>query len=195
MYIIAGLGNIGSKFENTKHNIGFMVVDYLAQKYGLEITKSLNKGLYAQGYIANKKVMLLKPQTYMNLSGECIGPMARYFDVESAELLVIYDDVDFDIGVNKLRKSGSAGTHNGMKDIVRNLGDTNFPRLRMGVGNNKLYDLADYVLAPFDEKQIPVLNEQIRLATECVEEFIANGIDVAMNKYNNKKIESNTSEN
>jgi PTH1 family peptidyl-tRNA hydrolase len=156
MYLIVGLGNIGSKYRLTRHNIGFETVDYLAEQHGISINKEKFRGTYGQGTIAGEKVILLKPSTYMNASGECIRPFLDYFDIDLEDLIVIHDDVDFVPGTVKIRKSGGAGTHNGMKSVVQHVGSGAFPRIRIGVGNNKQFDLVDYVLGAFFPRKSPL---------------------------------------
>ena len=186
MYLIVGLGNIGQKFEGTRHNIGFEVVDKLAQKHNGSFKEKFN-GVYAQVMIGGKKVILLKPSTYMNLSGECVRPFVDYFEIECEDLFIIHDDIEFDLGILKLRKKGGAGTHNGMKSIIEHLGEGNFPRLRFGVGNDKRVDLASYVLGRFRDEEKEVVALSTDRGCEIVESFISEGIDFAMNKYNIKK--------
>ena len=185
MYLIAGLGNIGDRFLLTRHNIGFETADYIAAQQDISFSqKDKFKGMIAQGTIAGKKVLLVKPSTYMNLSGECIRPVMDWYGIEPEELIVIHDDVDFAPGIVKVRKQGGAGTHNGMKDIVAALGTGNFARIRIGVGTNKKMDLADYVLSRFLPEELPVMREAVITAADAVMEIVENGIDAAMNKYN-----------
>ena len=186
MYLIVGLGNIGQKFDGTRHNIGFEVVDKLAQKYNASFKEKFN-GVYSQVMIGGKKVILLKPSTYMNLSGECVRPFVDYFDVEIEDLFIIHDDIEFDLGTLKIRKKGGAGTHNGMKSIIGLLGESGFPRLRFGVGNDKGVELANYVLGRFRDEEKEVVALASHRACEIVESYLSDGIDFAMNKYNIKK--------
>ena len=148
MYIIAGLGNPGKKYENTRHNIGFITLDYLAERHDIQINKIKHKALVGEGRISGQKVLLVKPQTYMNLSGESLREVMDYYKVDIEDLIVIYDDIDLPAGTVRIRKKGSAGTHNGMRSIVQHLGQ-DFPRIRMGIGNERKGDLADFVLGGF----------------------------------------------
>lgn len=184
MYLIAGLGNVGAKYQLTRHNIGFEAADYIAAQFGIALDKEKFNGTYGQGMIEGKKVIIVKPSTYMNLSGECIRPFMDYFGIAEEELIVIHDDVDFEPGVVKIRKQGGSGTHNGMKNIVQMLGTGNFARVRIGIGNNKRMDLADYVLSRFLPEEIPVMREAVITAGDAVREIIAGGIDAAMNRCN-----------
>lgn len=185
MYLIAGLGNIGDRFTLTRHNIGFEAVDYIASQYGIVFSqKDRFNGMIGQGMIENEKVLLVKPSTYMNQSGECIRPVMDWYQIDSPHLIVIHDDVDFAPGVIKVRKQGGAGTHNGLKDIVAKLGTGNFCRVRIGVGNNKQMDLADYVLSRFLPEELPIMRQAVISAEGIVRETVLCGIDSAMNRYN-----------
>ena len=147
MYLIAGLGNPGTKYEGTRHNIGWQVIDELAEKYNIRVLENKFKGLTGKGMIGSEKVLLLKPLTYMNLSGESIAEAVRFYKIdETTELIVIADDISLDVGQIRIRKKGSAGGHNGLKNIIAQLGHENFARIKMGVGEKPAgYDLADYV--------------------------------------------------
>ena len=148
MYIIAGLGNPGKKYENTRHNMGFLAVDLLAEKYDIRIDKIKFKALVGEGRIAGQKVLLVKPQTFMNLSGQSIVEIMNFYKEDVENLIVIYDDIDIPTGTIRIRKKGSAGTHNGMRNIVYLLGDDGFPRIRVGIGatDGKQRDLINYVI-------------------------------------------------
>lgn len=187
MYLIAGLGNPGRQYENTRHNIGFDAVDYFAAKHGMRIDRPKFDGLYAQGVVNSQKVIIVKPQTYMNLSGDCIRPFADYFDIPEENIIILHDDIEFDVGTIKIRKKGSGGTHNGMKDIVLKLGSTDFPRVRIGVGNDKKMELYSYVLGHIPEEERKILDEAVVKCSLILEEYLSNGIDSAMNLYNEKK--------
>lgn len=195
MYLIAGLGNIGQQFNLTRHNIGFEAVDYIAEKYDIPINKEKFNGKYGQGVIDGKKVILLKPSTYMNLSGECIGPFLHFFDIEPQELIVIHDDIDFETGSVRIRKKGSGGTHNGMKNIIYVIGTTDFPRIRIGVGNDKRFDLASYVLSRFKPDEIPAMQKAVVRVSEIIHTIMTDGIDKAMNEYNPRKAKNDQEEN
>lgn len=185
MYIIAGLGNPGKKYENTRHNIGFITLDYLAERHDIQINKIKHKALVGEGRISGQKVLLVKPQTYMNLSGESLREVMDYYKVDIEDMIVIYDDIDLPAGTVRIRKKGSAGTHNGMRSIVQHLGQ-DFPRIRMGIGNERKGDLADFVLGGFSKEDREVLEPAVVRACDSVECYIAEGIEKAMNKYNIK---------
>ena len=188
MYIIAGLGNPGKQYEMTRHNIGFHTIDYIADKDGVKMKKLKFKAVYGEGNIAGEKVYLVKPQTYMNLSGETIGEMAKFYKIPPENIIVINDDISLDTGRIRVRGKGSAGGHNGLKSIIYQLQSDNFPRVKMGVGapKHKDYDLADFVLGRFTKDEIPVMEDAIIKAEGAVCEIIKNGVESAMNKYNGK---------
>lgn len=189
MYIIAGLGNPGKKYENTRHNIGYQVVDALAEKHGISILELKFKGIIGKGMIGGEKVILVKPLTYMNLSGECIREAVSYFKIdETAELIIIADDVSLDAGQIRIRKKGSAGGHNGLKNIIAQLGHEEFMRIKMGVGEKPSgYDLADYVLGHFTKEDEKILSESRKNAVSAIETILDAGIEKAMNLYNTKR--------
>lgn len=186
MYIIAGLGNPGKKYEGTRHNIGWQVVDELADKHGIRIIESRFKGLVGKGVIGGEKVLLLKPLTYMNLSGESIGEAVRFYKIDgTARLIVISDDISLDVGQLRLRKKGSAGGHNGLKNIIAHLGSEEFMRIRIGVGDKPAgSDLVDYVLGSFGREEKKILDETKKNAVLAIETIISDGMDKAMNLYN-----------
>ena len=188
MKLIVGLGNIGKEYEGTRHNIGFMVADELAKRWGITIWKNERSAMCAEHRIP-EKVFLIKPTTYMNLSGGPIQEMSGYFKIDpETELIVIYDDIDLEPGQLRIRKKGSAGGHNGIKDIIRRLGTEKFIRIRVGVGAKpKDWDLADFVLGHFSDSDRKLVDEGINDAAEAVEMILSEGVDAAMNKYNRKK--------
>ncbi|BDF33478.1 peptidyl-tRNA hydrolase [Lachnospiraceae bacterium] len=188
MFIIAGLGNPTLQYEGTRHNVGFDVIDTIADKYNISVDYRKNRAYVGKGIIAGQKVLLAKPQTYMNLSGESIRALVDYYKVdEETELLVIYDDVSLGVGQLRIRKKGSAGGHNGIKSIISCLGTDIFPRIKVGVGEKpKRYDLADYVLGHFSRAEREMMEEGYRHAAEAVEMIAAGDIDAAMNEYNRK---------
>lgn len=196
MFIIAGLGNPKREYENTRHNIGFDVIDALAKKHGISVNETKWKGLIGKGIIAGQKVILVKPLTFMNLSGECIRQVADYFHVDpETELLVIADDISLDVGKIRIRKKGSAGGHNGLKNIILHMGTEGFPRIKMGVGEKPAgYDLADYVLGHFSKDERTQMDASIEDAIDSIELILADEIDVAMNKYNKKNTKPQNSE-
>lgn len=188
MYVIAGLGNPGTKYVNTRHNIGFMVVDELAGKSGISVTEKKHKALVGKGIVSGEKVLLVKPQTFMNLSGESIREIIDYYKIEEkSELIVISDDISLGVGALRIRKKGSAGGHNGLKNIILHLGHDEFQRIRLGVGEKPSdYDLADYVLGHFQEEDRALIAESVKQAAKAVEVMIAEGADKAMNEFNKK---------
>ncbi len=189
MYVIAGLGNPEKKYFGTRHNVGFAVVDALADKYGIEFTETKFKAAYGKGRIGADRVILVKPLTYMNLSGEAIRPICDYFKIDSKEeLIVISDDVELDAGNIRVRPKGSAGGHNGLKNIIAQLGHSEFNRVRVGVGKKpKEWDMVDWVLGHFEGEDAVNIKEGIDRAILAVEEIMTAGVDSAMNKYNTKK--------
>ena len=185
MYLIVGLGNPGKEYENTRHNMGFKVLNKLSKKYNIPITKSKFNGKYGTGIIENEKVILLEPQTYMNLSGEAIKPMLDFYKVDYSNLLVIYDDIDTNPGKIRIRKKGGPGTHNGMKSVVSRLNSEDFPRVRVGIGMPEFKgDLVNYVIGNITDEDYEELKKGINKASEAVASIIKDGIDMAMNKYN-----------
>ena len=188
MFVIVGLGNPGKKYENTRHNAGFIAIDALADKYGIRIEEKKHKALCGTGVIEGVKVLLVKPQTYMNLSGESVRGLVDYYKVDiETELLVIFDDVSLDVGQLRIRKKGSAGGHNGIKSIIQHLGSNIFQRIKVGVGEKpKEYQLADYVLGHFSKSEREVMEEGYRNAIEAVEMIVKGDIDAAMNAFNKK---------
>lgn len=189
MYIIVGLGNPGRKYENTRHNLGFITIDRLASKHDIKVDKIKFKALVGDGRIAGQKVLLVKPQTYMNLSGESVREVANFYKVEPDEIIVIYDDLDLPLGNLRIRKSGSAGTHNGMKSVVYQLKSDQFPRVRIGIGQNGDKDIIDFVIGGFRKEEVPILKDTVDKAVMAIESMIGETVDIAMNKYNSKKTE------
>ena len=185
MKAIIGLGNPGMKYAGTRHNIGFDAVTAIADKYNLSINNKKFKGVYADGHIAGEKVLLVQPQTYMNLSGECVREVADFYKLNPDEIIIICDDINLDVGRLRIRKKGSSGGHNGLKNIIAHLGTEEFPRIRVGVGEKtEGWDLADYVLARFDKDSEPVIREALANVVGAVETWISEGIDAAMNRFN-----------
>ena len=184
MYLIVGLGNPEPEYSDTRHNMGFDVINNLSKKTGIEVTKNKFDALYGTGTIENEKVVLLKPQTYMNLSGRSIRECKNFFKIENDKIIVIYDDIDIEPGTIKIRKKGSAGSHNGMKSVINEIGTTEFPRIRVGTGQPQKEELVNYVLKKLSKDEKNVLEEGIEAASKSIIEIIKNGIDTAMNKYN-----------
>ncbi|MBO4982299.1 MAG: aminoacyl-tRNA hydrolase [Lachnospiraceae bacterium] len=188
MYIIAGLGNPGKEYENTRHNIGFRVIDRLAEQEKIQVLEKKHKAIVGKGYVAGQKCILAKPQTYMNLSGESVRELIDYYKAdEQTELIVISDDISLDVGQLRIRKKGSAGGHNGLKNIIAHLGHDNFMRIKMGVGEKpKGYDLADYVLGHFSKEENRIMEEAADRAADAIRKILTDGADAAMNAYNRK---------
>lgn len=189
MYFIVGLGNPGDKYENTRHNMGFLTIDYLSRKFDIKVKKLKFKSLYGQGEISGQKVMLIKPQTYMNSSGEAIRELRNYYNFDMDKLIVIVDDIDIIFGTIRIKAKGSSGSHNGMKSIIYNLVDDSFPRIKIAVGKKPEYmDLANFVLSGFTEKEVEIIRDEIALASDAVEMILDSGVEKAMNKFNSIKL-------
>ena len=186
MFLIVGLGNPENEYANTRHNMGFDTINKLAKQYHIDLNKSQFKGIYGTGIIENKKVLLLKPQTYMNLSGESIIEVIQFYKIDLKDVMIIYDDMDIEPGKIKIRKKGGAGSHNGMKSVIQNLTSEEFTRIRVGIGTPKdKYDKIQYVIGPISlEQDKEQLNKGTEKAKEAVIEIIKNGVDSAMNKFN-----------
>lgn len=191
MNLIIGLGNPGKQYAATKHNAGFEVIDKLAYDNNININKAKFNALIGEGIIKNKKVVLVKPLTYMNLSGESIKAAINWYKISNKDIIVIYDDIDLDIGAIRIREKGSAGGHNGMKNIIYLLNTDEFIRVRVGVGNKpKEWNLADYVLSRFSKDEIPQIIDGFTKAADAIETILESGVCVAMNKYNQKRKEN-----
>lgn len=181
--LIVGLGNPGKEYENTRHNIGFMIIDTY-----LNVSKYQEKfnGLYYEKMVNGEKIIFLKPQTYMNNSGNSVGKFASYFNINSEDILVIQDDLDHNFGDYKLKNNSSSGGHNGIKSIISALGTENFPRLKIGIATEKNKDVIDFVLGKFSKKEMEIINKNMPIYKEIIDSFINNGIDKTMNVYNTK---------
>ena len=185
LIVIAGLGNPGDKYSNSKHNIGFVTVDQLAGRHDIKITRLKHKALTGEGLIAGKKVMLVKPQTYMNESGRSVRDIVNYYDVDLENLYVIYDDVDIPMGSLRIRKQGGAGSHNGMKNIIYLLENDEFPRFRIGIGGDLgRIPLRDYVLSGFEKEDLDDVRNAVIRCVDALEAALSDGIEAAMLKYN-----------
>lgn len=185
MYVVVGLGNPGSKYRETRHNVGFSVIDILGNRYNTKINKIKFKSLYAEIKIGNEKVLLVKPQTYMNNSGETLLEISNFFKVPIENIIVVLDDIDIDFGSLRVRQKGSAGSHNGMKSIIYLLKDDKIPRVKIGVGRPEPgRDLADFVLGRFSKQEEVEIGETLVKAADAVECFIKEDINSSMNKYN-----------
>jgi len=187
MTVIVGLGNPGNKYVYTRHNVGFRVIDVLSGKYNISVNKLKHKALCGEGTIEGKKVLLVKPQTFMNSSGESVRDIVEWYKLPLENLIVIYDDTDLPVGTVRIRSHGSAGTHNGMKSVIYQLESDEFPRIRIGIGKApEGWDLADYVLGEFTEEDFVPVKESIERAAAAVSTILTDGITAAMNLYNGK---------
>lgn len=185
MYLIVGLGNPGKQYEATRHNVGFIAIDEIARELEIKVDKLKFKSLIGEGRIGTEKIILAKPQTFMNLSGEAVVELMNYYKVDISNLIVIYDDIDLDSGKVRIRKSGSAGTHNGMRNIIYLLGKQDFPRIRIGVSKPKNgQDLASFVLSKFEKSEQDNIKEAIEISRKAVTETVETNLDKAMNLYN-----------
>jgi PTH1 family peptidyl-tRNA hydrolase len=184
-FIITGLGNPGKEYARNRHNVGFMFMDRLAEKHGLKFSRMMHKGIVALGDLAGAKVALVKPMTFMNDSGACVGPIAKFYKTPSKEVLAVYDELDLPEGLLRLRGKGGAGGHNGMKSLIARLGSDEFPRLRIGIGRPPgRMAPKDYVLQDFSAGEMAALNEAFDKGIEGVHRWITQGIDNAMNYVN-----------
>ena len=183
-YLIVGLSNPGRAYAFNRHNVGFMAVDKLALRAGIDLRRVQNKAIVGSGRLADRPVILAKPQTFMNLSGEAVGALANYYRVPPTALLVIYDELDIPFGVIRLREKGGAGGHNGMRSIIQHMGN-DFPRLRLGVGRPPgRMDAAAFVLQDFGRDELPLVSEMLTTAGDAVESFVRQGIDLTMSRFN-----------
>ncbi len=188
MYLIVGLGNPERKYDGTRHNVGFEAIDALSKHYGIEVNHKEHKGLVGKGMLNGHKVVIMKPKTYMNLSGECVFPMSEYYEVDpTTELVIISDDVSLSTGNIRVRKKGSAGGHNGLKNIINLLGTNEFPRIRVGVGECETGDMVSHVLGHYDAEDREKVDASMEKVIGAVELFLEGDLDTAMNKYNVKE--------
>ena len=183
MFLIVGLGNPGREYENTRHNIGFAAMDVLAEKYNIDINRSKFKGEYGEGFINGNKVILLKPYTFMNLSGESVREAIDFYKLTEEQVLIIYDDISLELGRLRIREKGSAGGHNGIKSIINHMGTDVFTRIKIGVGAPK-GDLVNHVLGKFSKDEVNILKQTLDAVTEATADIIDNGAKDAMNKFN-----------
>jgi peptidyl-tRNA hydrolase, PTH1 family len=185
LFLIAGLGNPGSKYDKTRHNIGFQVVEALAQKHSLTFGKLEHKAMTASGTIANNRVLLAKPQTFMNVSGDSVVPLAHFYKIPTERVLIVCDDLDIPLGTLRLRKAGSSGGQNGMKHILQRFGTQEINRVRVGIGRPPgRMNPADYVLLPFKGDEVITAIEVTDRAVKAIERWLVDGIEAAMNQYN-----------
>jgi len=188
LYIIVGLGNPGKRYENTRHNVGFDTIDYLSAKYGIKVSKLKHKALIGDGSIQGTRVLLVKPQTFMNLSGESVRDIVEWYRAPLQNVIIIYDDTDLPPGRVRIRPKGSSGTHNGMKSVIYQLQSDEFPRIRIGIGKRpENWDLADYVLSKINVEERKLIDESILKAAQAVVEITKSGIEAAMNVYNRQE--------
>ena len=187
MFVIVGLGNPGKKYEKTRHNMGFLAIDKLAEKHDIKVNKLKHKALTGDGFIFGQKALLVKPQTYMNLSGESVREIVSYYDIDLEDLIVIYDDFDLEIGTIRIRKKGSAGSHNGMKSIIGQIQSKDFPRIRIGIGKSGGgAEWKDFVLGKTSKQDEKLIEDAVDRASDAVGCILEKGIDKAMNEYNVK---------
>lgn len=184
--IIVGLGNPEAKYTTTRHNVGFNAVDYISKRLGVSINKLKFEGLFCQTEIEGKRVLLLKPQTYMNESGRSLVQFSKFYKVPAENIIVIFDDISLDVGKMRIRKKGSAGGHNGIKSIISHLGSDNFPRIKIGVGQKPHpdYDLASWVLSPLPLKEREIVNENNSAVYDALTLMLKGEFEAAMGKYN-----------
>lgn len=185
VFDLSDFGNPGVEYERTRHNVGFKVVDKIAENLKIDMSKNKFNAIIGEGRFENEKIILMKPQTYMNLSGNSVRQVMDFYKLDSENLIVIYDDIDIELGRIRIKKSGGAGTHNGMRNIVQMISSENFPRVRVGTGKPKFQmDLAEYVLMPFSKEEDEVVKKAISRATEAVIKIINSDIQTAMNEFN-----------
>lgn len=187
MYLIVGLGNPGKQYEKTRHNVGFDVLDLVSDKYNINMNRIKFKGIYGEGKIDGERVILLKPTTFMNLSGESVKEVCSFYKIENKNIIVIYDDISLDVGRMRIRKSGSAGGHNGIKNIISNLSSDVFPRIKVGVGAPK-EDLISHVLGRFSDEDRIKIEKVFNAAADAVQCIITKGTCEAMNDFNGSKV-------
>lgn len=186
MKLIVGLGNPGKEYEKTRHNMGFFYIDYYSKKNNINITKKKFNGLYADFIVNNEKIIILKPQSYMNLSGEVIKKFVDYFDIDIKDILIICDDLDTDLGKFRLRASGSSGGHNGLKNIELLLGTSVYSRLKIGISHNRDIDTKNYVLSKLDNDSFSKIEDNAEIICKIIDDFFENDIELLMSKYNRK---------
>ncbi len=184
MKLIVGLGNPGLEYANTRHNVGFMIMDALAKQYGFEYSKNKFQGLYGEAIIDSEKVLFLKPQKYMNLSGEVISAFVNFFKIPLTDVLIFVDDLNLPCGKIRVKQKGSSGGHNGLKDIERCLGTEEYSRVKIGISNNKDIDTKDYVLGKFNSSDLEIIQHSVNISCNICKDFLKNNIDYLMSKYN-----------
>ena len=188
MYLIVGLGNPGDKYTFTRHNAGFLAIDQIAKRHNIPLSSTGHNAVFGKGKICGKDVILAQPQTFMNASGIAVKQLMNFFHISLDELVVIYDDMDIDVGSLRIRLNGSAGTHNGMKSIIIDyLKTENFKRVRVGIGRPAHHNIIDFVLSNFTEDEMPLLADSLKSAADAIDVMMSRGADVAMNQFNKKK--------
>ncbi len=186
--LIVGLGNPGAKYDRTRHNIGFDLIDQLAKRWQIPVSDQKRfQGIVGEGWVTRQKIVLLKPQTFMNLSGQSVRSVLDWYKLEPTEVLVLYDDLDLPLGKLRIRLTGSAGGHNGMKSIISHLGTPTFPRLRMGIGKSQ-DETISHVLGKFSAAESSIVTDVLQLSADAVELSLGSGVEKAMNKYNNRSV-------
>lgn len=191
MYIIAGLGNPTKEYDKTRHNVGFLAIDALADQYHIDVSEKKHKALCGRGAIEGQKVVLMKPQTFMNLSGESIRAAVDFYKVDPEDIIIIYDDISLEPGQLRIRLKGSAGGHNGIKNIIAHLGTQEFPRIKVGIGAKPpRMDLADYVLSRFSQGEQKLMDDAFKEAADAAVMMMTDGAERAMNHFNTKKKEA-----
>lgn len=187
LYVVVGLGNPGKDYTNTRHNVGFDTLDIIAKRNNIDLNKIKFKSVYGEGFIGREKVILVKPQTYMNNSGITVRELIQFYKLPVENIIVIVDDIDIGFADIRIKAKGSAGSHNGLKSIIYHLQEDKFPRVKVGIGKkHPRQDLADFVLSRFSKEEIPDIEDAISKAAEAVEAMIAEGTESAMNKFNTK---------
>lgn len=187
LFAIIGLGNPGSRYEKTRHNVGFDTIDLLSERHGIRVLKLKHKALIGEGSINGNRVLLVKPQTFMNSSGESVREIIDWYKISLDKILLIYDDIDLALGKIRIRAKGSSGTHNGMRSVIYHIQSEDIPRIRIGIGKPPQgWDLVDYVLGRFESQERPLVDYAISSAADAVEEVLESGIENAMNKFNAK---------
>ncbi|SFU67690.1 peptidyl-tRNA hydrolase, PTH1 family [Clostridium sp. DSM 8431] len=188
MFLIVGLGNPGREYDNTRHNVGFDAIDVIADKYNIEVSRTKFKGVYGEGFIGGEKVILLKPTTYMNLSGESVREVMDFYKLSNEDILIIYDDITLDVGRIRIRPKGSAGGHNGIKSIIAHTGGDVFARIKVGAGKPQ-GDLVKHVLGTFSKEERADLDKVLEAVAMAAEEIVKGDVKEAMNKYNGFSLE------
>jgi len=187
MYVIIGLGNPGTRYEKTRHNVGFDAIDLLSKKHNIGMTKIKHKAVIGDGTIEGCRVLLVKPQTFMNLSGESVREIIEWYKIPTRNIIILYDDIDLPVGKLRIRPNGSSGTHNGMRSVIYQIQSEDFPRIRIGVDKPPQgWDLADFVLSKFLSDERKIVDDVIENATRAVEVILKSGVDNAMNRFNSK---------